>query len=68
MKRQSSHLLQVAVVVFVIGVAAIVTLFVTPLVSEGATAPTFVYLLTMCAPLGFLLGAVFALRSGRRAR
>ncbi|MFW0795946.1 hypothetical protein AAFP30_19190 [Gordonia sp. CPCC 205515] len=68
MKRQSSYLLQVAVVVFLIGVAAIVALFVTPLVTDGGTAPTFVYLLTMCAPLGFALGVVFALRSGRRTR
>lgn len=62
------RLLQAAGVVFVIGLAAIVTLFVTPLVTGGDTAPVAVYLLTMCAPLGFLLGVVYALRSGRRVR
>ncbi|MFT4044792.1 MAG: hypothetical protein QM673_16650 [Gordonia sp. (in: high G+C Gram-positive bacteria)] len=67
-KRSSTRLLQFAGLVFVIGVGALVALFVTPAVAHGATAPTFVYLLTMCAPLGFLLGIVFALRSGRRVR
>ncbi|GAB88715.1 hypothetical protein [Gordonia rhizosphera] len=69
MERQSSpRLLQAAMIVFAIGLAAIAALFVTPLVTDGGTAPTFVYLLTMCAPLGFVLGLVFALRSGRRVR
>ncbi len=63
-----SRLLQVAGVVFVIGVLAIIALFVTPVADHGETAPTAVYLLTMCAPLGFLLGVVYALRSGRGAR
>lgn len=54
-------------VLFAIGLLAIIALFVTPMVT-GDTAPTVVYLLTMCAPLGFLLGLVFALRSGRRVR
>ncbi|MGV9823988.1 MULTISPECIES: hypothetical protein [unclassified Gordonia (in: high G+C Gram-positive bacteria)] len=67
-KNSSTRLLQVAGLVFVIGLVALIALFVTPIVAHGATAPTFVYLLTMCAPLGFLLGIVFALRSGRRAR
>lgn len=62
------RLLQIAGVVFLIGLAAIVTLFVTPLATGGGTAPVAVYLLTMCAPLGFLLGVVYALRSGRRVR
>ncbi|WP_040510243.1 hypothetical protein [Gordonia soli] len=64
----SSRLLQAAVVLFVIGIGAIVALFVTPMVSHGGTAPTVVYLLTMLAPIGFLLSLIFALRSGRRAR
>lgn len=65
-RNPSSRLLLVAGVVFAIGLAAIIALFITPLVAHGATAPTAVYLLTMCAPLGFLLGVVYALRSGRR--
>ena len=66
--HSSPRLLQAAGVVFAIGIAAIVALFVTPLVTDGDTAPTFVYLLTMCAPLGFVLGIAFALRAGRRTR
>ncbi|GAA1481304.1 hypothetical protein GCM10009624_17440 [Gordonia sinesedis] len=62
------RLLQVAGLVFAIGIGAIVALFVVPVVTGGSTAPTFVYLMTMCAPLGFVLGLVYALRSGRRAR
>ncbi|GAC55144.1 hypothetical protein GOAMI_45_00250 [Gordonia amicalis NBRC 100051 = JCM 11271] len=67
-KTTSPRLLQVAMVIFAIGLIALVALFVTPLLTDGDTAPTFVYLLTMCAPLGFLLGLVYALRAGRRAR
>ena len=67
-KTTSPRLLQAAMVIFAIGLIALVALFVTPLVTDGDTAPTFVYLLTMCAPLGFLLGLVYALRAGRRAR
>ena len=64
----SPRLVTIAGVVFVIGVLAVVALFVTPLVAGGTTAPTAVYLLTMCAPLGFVLGLVAALRAGRRVR
>lgn len=67
-KTTSPRLLQAAVIVFAIGLVALVALFVTPSVTGGDTAPTAVYLLTMCAPLGFLLGLVHALRTGRRAR
>ncbi|UAK37894.1 hypothetical protein K8O93_23080 [Gordonia bronchialis] len=66
--RRSVSLVAVAGVVFAIGILAVIALFVTPLVSHGDTAPTAVYLLTMCAPLGFVLGLVAALRSGRRVR
>ncbi|MGC4935824.1 hypothetical protein ACLQ3C_19335 [Gordonia sp. DT30] len=66
-RKPGSRLLQVAGVAFAIGVVAIIALFVTPLVAGGATAPTAVYLLTMCAPLGLLLGVIYALRSARRA-
>ena len=67
-KTSSPRLLQAAGVVFMIGILAIVALFLTPLVTGGDTAPTAVYLLTMGAPLGFVLGLVYALRAGRRAR
>ena len=54
--------------VFAVGVVAIVALFLSPVIDGGATAPTFVYLLTMCAPLGFVIGLIFAFRSARGVR
>lgn len=66
-KESTPWLLIVAGILFVVGLLAIVALFVTPVVSDG-TAPLPVYLLTMCAPAGFALGVIFALRSGRRVR
>lgn len=66
-KAEGSLLLRAAVGLFVIGLVALLVLFLaTPI--TGESAPLFVYLLTMCAPLGFLLGLIFALRSGRRQR
>ncbi|MGB3696724.1 MAG: hypothetical protein WBA05_04770 [Gordonia sp. (in: high G+C Gram-positive bacteria)] len=66
--QKSSRLLGVAVVLFGIGmIASIALLF--PAVRDAGTVPvTIVYVLAMCAPLGFLLGLVFALLSGRRSR
>lgn len=60
-----TRLLQVAVALFAVGLLALLALFATPVLTDH-TAPTAVYLLTACAPLGFLLGIVYALRSGRR--
>jgi peptidoglycan/LPS O-acetylase OafA/YrhL len=66
-KAEGSLLLRAAVGLFVIGLIALLVLFLmTPI--TGESAPLFVYLLTMCAPLGFLLALIFALRSGRRQR
>ncbi|MDL9937810.1 hypothetical protein QSJ18_13735 [Gordonia sp. ABSL1-1] len=65
-KTGSSGLLVAAIVLFAIGLLAIAALFLTPVLSDGSTAPTAIYLLTMCAPLGFLLGIAAALRAGRR--
>ncbi|RPA60087.1 hypothetical protein EF294_11675 [Gordonia oryzae] len=67
-ESSTSRLLPLAGVVFVIGLLAIVALFLTPVADHGETAPTAVYLLTMCAPLGFLMGVIYALRSGRGTR
>ena len=66
--QKPSRLLPTAVVLFGIGmVASIALLF--PAVRDSGTAPvTVVYLLALCAPIGFLCGLVFALRSGRRSR
>jgi hypothetical protein len=66
-KAEGSLLLRAAVGLFVIGLIALLVLFLmTPI--TGESAPLFVYLLTMCAPLGFLLGLIFALRSRPRQR
>ncbi|MBA4024457.1 MAG: hypothetical protein C0482_19065 [Gordonia sp.] len=66
-KTDGNLLLRVALGLFAIGLIALAALFLTPPIT-GETAPLFVYLLTMCAPLGFLFGLIFALRSGRRQR
>ncbi|ORM32537.1 hypothetical protein [Williamsia sp. 1135] len=66
-KTDGNLLLRVALGLFAIGLIALAVLFLmTPI--TGESAPLFVYLLTMCAPLGFLFGLIFALRSGRRQR
>lgn len=67
-KKSSTGLLVLAGVVFGVGFLALITLFVMPVVDDGGTAPTWVYLLAMCTPIGFLLGIVYALRSGRRVQ
>ncbi|GAB37081.1 hypothetical protein [Gordonia otitidis] len=67
-KKSSTGLLVLAGVVFGVGLLALITLFVMPVVDDGGTAPTWVYLLAMCTPIGFLLGIVYALRSGRRVQ
>ncbi len=67
-KKSSTALLVLAGVVFGVGIVALIALFVMPAVDDGGTAPTWVYLLAMCTPIGFLLGIVYALRSGRRVK
>ncbi|WP_425301207.1 hypothetical protein [Nocardia neocaledoniensis] len=66
-RRPSDLLLRLAVALFGIGILAVVAIFLTPIVSD--TEPGLVlYLLALLAPVGFLLGLIFALWSGRRAR
>lgn len=60
-----SRLLQLSIAVFAIGLVAIVALFVTPIVAHGATVPTVVYVLTMCAPLGLLSAVIVSVVTGR---
>jgi hypothetical protein len=66
-KGEGTLLLRVAVGLFAVGLIALIALFLAEPIT-GETAPLFVYLLIMCAPLGFLCGLIFALRSGRRAK
>jgi hypothetical protein len=59
--------LKAAVVCFVVGVVAVLAIFLTPVVTDGKPG-LVLYLLTLAWPLGFALAIAFALRSGRRAR
>ncbi|MFC8383784.1 hypothetical protein [Nocardia sp. NPDC057272] len=66
-RRSGDRLLHVALVLFGIGILAVVAIFVTPIVSDSDPG-LWLYGLAMLAPVGFLLALVFALWSGRRAR
>ncbi|RDI61438.1 hypothetical protein [Nocardia pseudobrasiliensis] len=67
-RRSGRSLLYVALGLFAIGLVAIIAVFVVPLVSD-ARPGVWLYLIAMAATsLGLLLGIVFALWSGRRAR
>ncbi|MFG1794608.1 hypothetical protein [Nocardia sp. NPDC049149] len=66
-RRKGDWLLQLALGLFALGLLAIIAIFLTPVVSDGAPG-LWLYFGALLAPLGFLLGVVFALRSGRRSR
>ncbi|WP_245713593.1 hypothetical protein [Nocardia vaccinii] len=67
-RRAANRLLPVAVGLFVIGLVAIIAIFLTPVVSD-AHPGLWLYLVAMAAtPGGLLLAILFALWSGRRAR
>lgn len=64
--RAGNTLLYVSLVLFAIGLVAIVAIFVIGVFAH--TDPGLaLYLTALAAPLGLLLALVFALRSGRRA-
>lgn len=63
-----NRLLQFSVALFVIGLVALIVLFVTPIVADGQTAPTFVYVLTMCAPVGFVIAVISTVITGRASK
>ncbi len=52
---------------FAIGLLAVFAIFGVGLLTDSKPG-VWLYLLAMCAPLGFLLSIVYALWSGRRAR
>lgn len=60
-------LLKAAIACFVVGVVAVVAIFLTPAFTDGKPG-LVLYLSTLAWPLGFALAIAFALRSGRRAR
>ncbi|WP_067703681.1 hypothetical protein [Nocardia jejuensis] len=66
-RRSGSWLLYLAGALFAIGLLAIVAIFAIGLLSDSEPG-LWLYLLAMAAPLGFLVGIVFALWSGRRSR
>lgn len=66
--QKSSRLLATAVVLFAIGMIASIALLLPAVRDSNQAIVVTVYLLALCAPLGFVLGLVFALLSGRRSR
>jgi len=52
---------------FVVGIVAVVAIFLVPAFTDG-TPGLVLYLLTLAWPLGFALAVAYALVSGRRAR
>lgn len=52
---------------FAIGLLAIIAIFGWAAFADSEPG-LWLYLLALCAPLGFLVGVVFALWSGRRTR
>ena len=66
--QKPSRLLPAAVILFAVGMIASLALLFPEVRDSGTVPVTIVYVLAMCAPVGFLLGIVFALLSGRRSR
>jgi hypothetical protein len=66
-RRAGDRLLYLALTLFAIGLLAIVAIFLTPILSDSSPG-LWLYPTAMLAPLGFLVGIVYALRSGRRSR
>ncbi|NNH71678.1 hypothetical protein HLB23_17725 [Nocardia uniformis] len=66
-RRSGTWLLRIAIGLFAIGLLAIIGIFGWAILSDSEPA-LWLYLVAMCAPLGFLFGVIFALWSGRRAR
>ncbi|MFC7448112.1 hypothetical protein [Rhodococcus daqingensis] len=63
---RGNGLLRAALVFFFVGVLAIVAIFVVA--ATGHEPGLALYLIALACPVGFLLGIIFALRSGRRVR
>jgi len=66
--QKSSPLLATAVIMVMIGAVASIALLFPAVRDTNTTIMTVTYLLAMLAPLGLLLGVIFALRSGRRVK
>ncbi|WOC12921.1 hypothetical protein MP11Mi_20170 [Gordonia sp. MP11Mi] len=66
--HKSSRLLMTAVVLFAVGMIASLAILLPAVRDSNQAVVVTVYLLALCAPLGFVLGLVFALLSGRRSR
>lgn len=66
-RRSAGWLLYIAMGLFAIGLLAVFAIFGVGLLTDSKPG-VWLYLLAMCAPLGFLLSIGYALWSGRRAR
>ncbi|QOW37666.1 hypothetical protein KP696_18575 [Nocardia seriolae] len=60
-------MLYIALSLFAIGLLAVFAIFGVAALTD-AKPGVWLYLVAMCAPLGFLLALVYALWSGRRSR
>ncbi|QKT06365.1 hypothetical protein HUN08_03520 [Gordonia sp. X0973] len=65
-KRTSKAVFGFGVGLFLLGLLAVGALYLVPAVWSGHTAPTSVYLIAMCTPVGLLLAIAGAVAQGRR--
>ncbi|WP_405488679.1 hypothetical protein [Nocardia sp. NBC_00511] len=66
-RGSSSLLLYIAMGLFGLGLLAVVAIFGIGLLTSSKPG-LWLYLLAMCAPVGFLLAVFYAMWTGRRAR
>lgn len=66
-RQPGDWLLYVALGLFAAGLLAVVAIFLTPVLSDSDPG-SWLYLIAMLAPVGFLMGVGYALWSGRRTR
>ncbi|GAB3132208.1 hypothetical protein GCM10027289_19760 [Tsukamurella serpentis] len=67
MGKSVSVAVSVSIALFAIGLIAIAVLFLTPVLADGVTAPTWVYLLTPLAPMALMVGTIAVILGGGTA-
>ncbi|MDF0529831.1 hypothetical protein P0W64_09590 [Tsukamurella sp. 8F] len=66
MGKVVSYAVRMGILLFAVGLVAIIALFVTPAVDHGVTAPLWVYLCTPLAPIGLVLAIAAVVVGGIR--
>lgn len=66
-RGSATWLLRLALILFGVGLVAIVMIFLTPILTDDKPG-LVLYLVAMLTPVGFVLALTFALLSGRRAK